>query len=290
MRGLLACVVILTACGGEQASIANAATPVVSDFLRYVEAADGSAALEAAVVSYQRADGTRVDLVAAVHLGDRSYYAALQTRFRDYDALLYELVAPERGDKPAKGGSDSIVSRLQRFMSEALELEFQLEGIDYQQPNFVHADLTVGEFQQLSAEKGESLWTLVLRMMAAQYAAQQKDEGPQVSALAMLMTFALGGKERAQGLKRMLAREFENIEMLVAGIEPKEPGKESVLLGERNKAALRVLSEQLAAGKRQLAIFYGAAHMPDFEARLQRDFGFRKVAQEWLPAWRVQAR
>lgn len=289
MRGLLACVLVLSACGKQEAGSSTAA-PAVSDFLRYVEQADGSATLESAVVGYERADGARVDLVAAVHLGDRSYYADLQRRFADYDAVLYELVAPERGAKPVKGGSDSIVSRLQRFMSSALELEFQLEGIDYEQPNFVHADLTVGEFQQLSAEKGESLWTLVLRMMAAQYAAQQKGEGPELSGLALLMTFVLGGEERAQGLKRMLAREFENIEMLVAGLEPREPGKESVLLGERNKAAVRVLGEQLAAGRRRLAIFYGAAHMPDFEVRLQRDLGFHKVADAWLPAWRMRAR
>ena len=36
-----------------------------------------------------------VDLIGAVHIGDVAYYAAAQRRFEQYDALLYELVAPK---------------------------------------------------------------------------------------------------------------------------------------------------------------------------------------------------
>jgi hypothetical protein len=285
-----ATLLVLAACSEEPAGGAANQAPVVSDFLRFVEHDDGTATLETAMAGYVRADGARVDLIAAVHLGDRAYFAALQERFAEYDALLYELVAPEPGARPAKGGSDSFVSAIQRFMSQTLELEFQLQAVDYSKQNFVHADLTTDEFARLWTEKGESLWKILLRMMAAQYAAQQRGEGPQLSTPAMLMALVLGGKERANTLKRMLAREFENIELLISGLEPSEPGKESVLLGERNKAAIRVLERELRAGKRSLAIYYGGAHMPDLEARLQRDLGFARSSHEWVVAWRMPKR
>jgi hypothetical protein len=287
-RALIAAATALCAACGEEPAPAGTQDPAVSDFLRFVDSADGSAALETAIVGYARPDGARVDLIAAVHLGDGAYFAKLQERFARYDALLYELVAPEPGARPVKGGSDSFVSAIQRFMSQALELEFQLQAVDYDRPNFVHADLTTDEFARLWDEKGESLWKILLRMMAAQYAAQQRGDGPQLSTPAMLMALVLGGKERASTLKRMLAREFENVELLIAGLEPGEPGKESVLLGERNKAAVRVLERELRAGKRRLAIFYGGAHMPDLEARLQRDLGFARTGQEWVAAWRIR--
>ena len=56
------------------------------------------AALQLAIVTYiQRDDPEKltVDLVAAVHIGDQRYYEELNSRFQDYDALLYELVVRE---------------------------------------------------------------------------------------------------------------------------------------------------------------------------------------------------
>jgi hypothetical protein len=47
-----------------------------------------------------------------------------------------------------------------------------------------------------------------------------------------------------------------------------------------------VLDEQLHAGKEKLAIFYGAAHLPDMETRLLAR-GFRRTELEWVTAWDV---
>ena len=61
--------------------------------------------------------------------------------------------------------------------------------------------------------------------------------------------------------------------------------KGSTLLTERNKAAMKVLDTQLAEGKKKIAIFYGAAHMPDFERRLLADYGMKRGDTTWIPAW-----
>jgi hypothetical protein len=61
---------------------------------------------------------------------------------------------------------------------------------------------------------------------------------------------------------------------------------DSALLSERNKAALKVLDRELGKGKRKLALFYGAAHMPDIEERLVSK-GWRRGKATWLQAWTI---
>ena len=62
-------------------------------------------ALQTAIAKYVPAGGEKgaeIDLVAVVHIGEQAYYERLNKEFEKYDALLYELVAPE-GNKPPKG-------------------------------------------------------------------------------------------------------------------------------------------------------------------------------------------
>ena len=59
-----------------------------------------------------------------------------------------------------------------------------------------------------------------------------------------------------------------------------------VLLETRNDRALRVLRDRLKLADRHLAIFYGAAHMPDFDAKLKRE-GWKPVSTTWLDAWKL---
>jgi hypothetical protein len=64
----------------------------------------------------------------------------------------------------------------------------------------------------------------------------------------------------------------------------------SVIISERNKMALKVLREQINAGKRKLGIFYGAGHLNDMDERLRKDFGLEPVSATWLTAWNLAAK
>jgi hypothetical protein len=63
-----------------------------------------------------------------------------------------------------------------------------------------------------------------------------------------------------------------------------ETEKGSVIVVERNKVALDVLTKEIAKGRKHLGIFYGAAHLTDLEQRLFA-MGFNKQKSEWLTAW-----
>src|SRR4051812_41038695 len=61
-------------------------------------------ALQTVIAKYVPASGAKgveIDLVAVVHIGEKTYYERLNKEFEKYDTVLYELVAPE-GIKPPK--------------------------------------------------------------------------------------------------------------------------------------------------------------------------------------------
>ena len=203
---------------------------------------------------------------------------------RVYDALLYEMVAPADFKPDRHGPSDSLVSRFQRGLCKTLDLEFQLDAIDYNRPNFVHADLSPERFARIMKERGESFWTIFMRFFSAQMRAMQEGMGQHLTGPAMLE--ALRSPERTRNMKFLLAQEIKEMETLFANLDSgKKEGESSILVGERNRAAIEVLKTQIRKGRKRLAIFYGAGHMPDMEARLQRDLGFELRGKEWIIAW-----
>jgi len=244
-------------------------------------------ALEAAIVRLGPRDDQgqqfTVDLVSAVHVAEKSYYRRLNRAFRAYDVVLYELVAP-KGTKVPKGGGDrrSAVSLLQGGMKDMLELEFQLEQIDYTRKNMVHADMSPEQFAKSMKDRDESMFTMFLRMWGYAIAKQYSGAGG-ANDLQLLMAFF--DKNRALALKRVMAEQFEDMEGSLVALEGPDG---STLISERNKVALEVLRQQMEAGKRKIAIFYGAGHMPDLQKRLGDQFGLVLQSTRWLAAWNMK--
>lgn len=260
---------------------APVARPVEKDqYLRFVEDNEGGGRLETAISSYKNAAGVTVHLVAAVHVADKAYYAQLNKTFATYDALLYEMVKPRgMGVPTAADRSNSAISMFQRLLKDLLDLDFQLDAIDYTARNFVHADLDAETFARLQKERGESLFSLMLRVMLDEMAKPQanRPEEPSLTELLIMLT----SPDRSRHLKLVLGRQFKDIESKVASIEGPAG---SVLVSERNKAAIEVLKQIVTDGKKTIGIFYGAAHMPDLSKRLQA-LGYEQTGTQWLLAW-----
>lgn len=245
-------------------------------------------AMEVAIVRFQSPErgkhgkpSSEVDLVGAVHVAEPEFFAALNKQFDAYDAVLYELVAPE-GTRPSRdsgSSSGSPISTLQTALTQILNLQFQLEGIDYHRPNMVHADLSPEEFSKAMRDRGETVWSMFLRMLVYS-SVQQSKNGSGSSDLEVLM--ALLDKNRSLALKRVMAKQFEDLGGAILVIDGP---KGSALIRDRNTKALDVLRRELNAGKRKVAIFYGAGHLPDLAKRLADEFGMKPVEKVWLRAW-----
>ncbi len=272
----------------EPAAEKGAGADATNRYLRIErDADDNPLALQTAIVRFEskspERQGVAVDLIGAVHVGERMYYEALNDAFEKYDVVLYELVAPA-GTRVPKGGKSSNhpLGMLQNGLKNLLGLEHQLEHVDYQKDNLVHADMSPDDFAKSMTDRGESFWTMFFRMMGEGIARQAKYESQGKSFDAELLV-ALLNKDQAWRLKRVMAEQFEDLEGSINALSGPEG---STIITERNKKALEGLAAQLAGGKKRIAIFYGAAHLPDMAQRLAKD-GFKPTGERWLTAWNL---
>jgi len=270
-------------------AIAPAATIYADDATTFVRVAeddqDQPLALQVAIASYvprSGATGTRVDLISAIHIGDSGYYEELNNRFRSYDALLYELIAPKdvvisRQDSERSG----VISNTQIMMKNMLELSFQLDEIDYGASNFVHADLTPTELLKSMDERGESLYVYFWRLFYASIDQYAKDP---LGLKDMRMLSAMLSADSDNAFKIMLAYEMTDMDTLreILGEDA-----DSAVIGARNQRAIDVLKSQLDGGAKRVAVFYGIAHMPDMEQRLINQLDLIYLDTTWIDAWRL---
>ncbi len=254
-------------------------------YLRVEESKDGKPeSLQTAIVRFRGKKGTPfagriVDLVGVVHIGQDEYYKDLNDRLSKYDAVLYELVAPDgtRIKPEDLEKRRSILASMQTGMKDMLNLEYQLEKIDYLAENFRHADMSPDEFVEDLERRGDSLFKMFARMMGAGLASSAASGGDAGILLALF------SNDRSMRMKQAMARQLVDIELVTAGMND-ENGDNTLIKG-RNAKAFTVLREELETGKKKLAVFYGAGHLPDMAKRLEDDFGMSARRTTWLDAW-----
>jgi len=256
-------------------------------FLRIKKSEKGEPeSLQVAVARYSfdqgEYKGGTVDLIGAVHVGSKEYYQELNKRFKTYDGMLYELVADPSANKPdkrAERGGFNPLGAMQTGMKDVLDLKFQLDEVDYSPANFVHADISGEDFLEDMSQRGDSFVGLFARMMGAGLAAQNTKKGSTQQAEMIAAALA---KDTFK-LRRVMADQFESMDGQMAAMADKN-GK-STLVTERNSKAFQVMEKEFKAGKKNLAIFYGAAHLLDMHQRLLRDYKATQTKLEWLDAW-----
>lgn len=263
--------------------------------------------------------GVTVDLIGAIHIGDKAYFRKLDRKFRAYDALLYEMVAEKNETGAAPGRwkdrnrdgqnstesdtvkSDevgeslvseekgfeagmSVIGGMQLGAKDMLGLSFQLDGIDYNAPNMVHADMSPEEFAQKMRDRGESFLTMFMQLFMEGLAQQRANKQGGANDFALLFAFFSSNRELA--LKRVMAQQFATTDILdTLGGE-----KGSTIITERNLIALKILREQLAKGKKRIGIFYGAGHLGDMSRRLVSKFDMEFTGEEWVEAWDLRSK
>ncbi len=133
-------------------------------------------------------------------------------------------------------------------------------------------------------ERGQTGLSVAMDALGAMLADAGKrataDEGQDELAGFDLTTLLFDPKGKTK-LKRAFATEIARAEM--EGALGETVGR--MLITDRNEAAAGVLRKQIDAGRRRIAIFYGAGHMPDLERRLVEEFGLVRQGVQWREAW-----
>lgn len=255
-----------------------------TEYLRFDRDESGRiVSLQVAIARFAAPDapGVTVDLVGALHVGDVDYYAALNERFKSYDALLYELVAPRgtriRPGAPRKG----FLAGAQLAMTEGLDLAYQLDEIDYLAENLVHADLSPKELKAAMAERGETPLLFAWRGFIAGIKQSARDPMG-VQGTILLANLIAPTSDRS--LKIAVAKELMKMDQMRELLGQDEG---SSIIGARNERAIEVLVEELETGRKSLGIFYGAGHMEDLARRLTDELGFEHTGTEWVDAWAI---
>jgi hypothetical protein len=262
------------------------------------------AALEVPVVHYTPAAGgsgcAAVDFIGAVHIAEESFYQEINTRFRQYDAVLFELVADAQrlADVRTRGkhvGQQSELAGLtgvQKGLARILGLQFQLEKVDYSAPNLVHADLSPEQLEKSMDVRGENVVAVLLKLLLSAKSPKMEQAGAEFEKLAKTLEgisplkLVLTGPtpDESLRLKRVLSYAFtfvDDLLRIVAGDQG------SAIIHDRNEAVMKVLERECAQGRdRRIGIFYGTAHLPDLHERLKAR-AFTIARTEWLIAWKL---
>ncbi len=171
--------------------------------------------------------------------------------------------------------------QLQAELARALGLEFQLEAIEYDRPHFRCSDMAVDEVERALRAKGVDFGPIQSTLAGSSLPARI------VVFLLRLMRVAdvfLDGM-LADTAKIALIELSGDQELLELTLRQLGEGVESVIIDARDQVViddLKAILERERPGS--VAIFYGAAHMPDMGRRLTEQLGYHPVAEQWLTA------
>ncbi|BCM93727.1 hypothetical protein IAD21_05618 [Abditibacteriota bacterium] len=252
-------------------------------------------------------NGPSVYLVAAIHIGEKSYYQHLQHFLDKQSVVLYEGVRrsrsaaktkPVRATRPhASRSAKPPVSLYQKF-SNALNLQFQLDGIHYDRPQFHNSDLDWDTLNALATKAGPDTQKLLAQLKNSVSGGPGITQDEQIVDKVLMLSAST--PLVATILRRLLVLglcEPDKIRGMI-GLKPETSSTpdsakklDSIVINERNKAVLADLKALLKRSKqnaptsiRSIAVFYGAAHMKDIEQHLVSDLGYRSAETQWITA------
>jgi hypothetical protein len=256
--------------------------------------------------------GPAVWLVAVMHVGEPSYYQALQRFLDAQTVVLYEGVdadahprhvhdspsdpAPRPKVPKSQTGANSDYS-MQSALAHSLGLVFQLDAIDYDRTNFLNSDLSLEQLARImngnrppgpasGGTNGTSTAPLAVLLQIMDGSSflgslfkmglQFIESNPQVQA-----AVKLGLIDAIGNLKGDLSE--------IQGVPPDWQHLIKILIKARNENVIKDAAEELkkipVSGS--VAIFYGAGHMDDMEKRVTGDLHYHAADDIWLPAFSV---
>jgi hypothetical protein len=165
-------------------------------------------------------------------------------------------------------------------LAAALDTQLQVRSINYDRSAWVPADLPLEELLDRLWRRGERSATI--EMLSEPGGFQQG-----------VLRFLLSMVSKSPAFKRTVIQALGSAGERAGSSRGGSAGLGSVdqriILDERNDAVVEQLRGVLAskAPPRTIAIFYGAAHMPDFGKTLEREFGLQPAETTWFRAMSV---
>lgn len=220
-------------------------------------------------------------LIGAVHIGTKDYYTSLQKLLDGQEVVLFEGVKSAANPTP-KPTTDKDAPKqdpnerpVYKVLSDALGLEFQLNAIKYDRPNWKNVDLTWEELDKINkdagGEKGNSGGYGQIKQIL-------DPKSPQAKMFTNMLDTATPGTREA--IKLMIVKSVASGELVL------DAATENLVIKARNKIVIDSLAKSLDSPKppKSIAVFYGAKHLADMEETLVKNFGYKLGKQQWFLA------
>ncbi|MAO22701.1 MAG: hypothetical protein CMJ35_13215 [Phycisphaerae bacterium] len=176
------------------------------------------------------------------------------------------------GDKPEKTPEG-----IQTQLANALRVSFQLDEMDTTNPGWINADMDINQLQHALSEYGDDSLA-ILDML----------EGESFSA--KIAGFVLGFVARSPQLSSMMKLVMMDMLALVetTNIMEQQEAMQAVIVDGRNDVVIEYLKDTIAKHPNyaDIAIFYGAGHMPGLEEALV-EMGYEPAGDTWAQAMTV---
>jgi hypothetical protein len=175
---------------------------------------------------------------------------------------------------------------LQAELASTLGLAFQLTALSYAQPNFRPSDMTMDQLAAVMSARNLDVGDLEGALDATSMPAQL---------MTMLLRFVkmadqmLGGAI-ADVCRLAIIEILGNEQITQHAMQQFGEGFGDVIIGERNQVVIDDLRQIIEREDSidSVAIYYGAAHMPDFVERLRDQLGYEASEEvKWYQAMRV---
>jgi len=172
---------------------------------------------------------------------------------------------------------------LQADLARTLNLQFQLDGIDYDHESWRCSDMAIDQVERAMKEKGSDFSIVSGALAGSSFPAQI------VKAILGMVRFAdmlLDGMA-VEMLKIMIIEMLGDETVMRESIRQFGPGFNEVIVEQRNQVVIDDLKQILETDPevKSVAVFYGAAHMPDLAQRLLDQLQYEPAGEtEWIEA------
>lgn len=247
-------------------------------YARIIQTAPDSFTTQTGSRLFRKAGSPDIDLVGAIHIARPDYYQRLQQRLDRSDLVLFEGVTARKNDAIQTGGENK---GAYKRLADSLGLSVQNSGIDYGRKSFRRCDLSLEEMMAILDQE------IAAGGAGAEAARQARDEFTQLkgvlSGSSILTNLVMGLIGTSPLLREQVL--LMTVSSGLGNSEEKElsPRLRQLILQDRNEHVAGELRKLLRSGarNRRIAVFFGAAHLPDFERRL-RSMGYAPAGG---PAW-----
>ena len=160
--------------------------------------------------------------------------------------------------------------------------------MNYDRPTFVHADLDLEDIEKREVAAHGTFKGALGEGPGLAAATGTGDTAGMRSVYDDIVAAKAVAKSNPRERTRLMRRAYSRLLARTAEPAPGStyPADMQVLVGDRDQHVMDVLAQQVAAGKRHVAVLFGAAHMLDLEHRLLAH-GYTRQSLTWVTAWTV---